>query len=777
MTTVLPRVFADFDDLSDVETYVIDQCVAGDVAVLGAAVPEQVTDAVRVRAGVVRYLALGGCDATPVHEKGVRIVGGWIDGVIDLELCRGVRQLHLERCRIEAIEAMDCEIDWVFLNGSRTGALYFQGAQVRGNVFLKNKFHAKDEVSLSGAKIGGQLSCVGGTFENPGGIALNAQGAKIAGSVILQGRFTANGEVTFSGAEVGGQFECDGGTFENNIGHALVLQGAKIAGGVYLRGGFSAMGEVSLSEAEIGGQFSCIGGTFENAVGIALNAESVKIGNVLLRDGFHATGQVAFNFAQINGALQCMGGRFENKAGHAFLAEGVRITGSVYLNANKDGRFHASGPVRLSQAEIGGQLNCMGGRFENAHGVALNIEGATVAGGVLLRDGFEAKGTVNARNARFESNLDCTRGQFVAPREISETLKAELGCCAMTAYGAEIKGDLVLVETKSAGSIIMSGAHIGGAMTIRDSTFSGKAEDQLELQRMVIEGGLFFEGQNICDGAINLRGTKLTFLSDGGVDWPEAGIGVDGLTYKRLYPASCPVETRLDWLRKNAVNKDGFEPQPYSQLAKVLSEEGNRRDRGTVLMEMERQLRKGQRAEMLAARQQGIARARQPGRALGRRYAAVIIGVFRGWDWALDRVVGFGHRSERALVWSGGFVLATTLWAAIVWEEGAFAPSQAPVLVSAAWQGIAASDVSNPAAIWSGETEAGRDYETFQSLVWAADVFVPLIDFGQESAWAPSTSRGGWGTSLWTGRWVVKLAGWIITALGAAALTGLIRNE
>ena len=67
------------------------------------------------------------------------------------------------------------------------------------------------------------------------------------------------------------------------------------------------------------------------------------------------------------------------------------------------------------------------------------------------------------------------------------------------------------------------------------------------------------------------------------------------------------------------------------------------------------------------------------------------------------------------------------------------------------------SDVPNPAVAWGEATEAGQDYETFQPFVWAADVFVPLIDFGQENAWAPSTTRSGWGTSLWAGRWVVKL--------------------
>ncbi|MFV1593971.1 hypothetical protein VWZ88_15560 [Phaeobacter sp. JH20_36] len=54
---------------------------------------------------------------------------------------------------------------------------------------------------------------------------------------------------------------------------------------------------------------------------------------------------------------------------------------------------------------------------------------------------------------------------------------------------------------------------------------------------------------------------------------------------------------------------------------------------------------------------------------------------------------------------------------------------------------------------------------------------VPIIDFGQTEAWAPSTTRGPAGVILWWARWAFTLAGWIVTALGAAALTGIIRRE
>ena len=41
----------------------------------------------------------------------------------------------------------------------------------------------------------------------------------------------------------------------------------------------------------------------------------------------------------------------------------------------------------------------------------------------------------------------------------------------------------------------------------------------------------------------------------------------------------------------------------------------------------------------------------------------------------------------------------------------------------------------------------------------------------------PSTNRGWWGKQLYWLRWVLGAFGWIVTALGAAAITGLIRRD
>ena len=72
------------------------------------------------------------------------------------------------------------------------------------------------------------------------------------------------------------------------------------------------------------------------------------------------------------------------------------------------------------------------------------------------------------------------------------------------------------------------------------------------------------------------------------------------------------------------------------------------------------------------------------------------------------------------------------------------------------------------------KTEPGRDYESFSAWLYALDLFIPLDALGQEKNWAPSASRGAWGEWGHRLRWLVQMAGWVITAMGAAVVTGLI---
>jgi hypothetical protein len=154
-------------------------------------------------------------------------------------------------------------------------------------------------------------------------------------------------------------------------------------------------------------------------------------------------------------------------------------------------------------------------------------------------------------------------------------------------------------------------------------------------------------------------------------------------------------------------------------------------------------------------------------------------GVHWLWDQLFLRLlVGYGYRPENSLIALVFLWLLASGLAQTTWHAGAFAPASGPVLLSEDWQNYALSDPpANPAALWSQSGRVGRDWESFNAFAYGADLVIPLIDFGQTSAWAPSTTRGDLGWILWSSSWFFILAGWIVTALGAAAITGIIRRD
>ena len=274
-------------------------------------------------------------------------------------------------------------------------------------------FHASGEVRLVGASITGQLNCTGGRFNNPTGIALTADSAEIGGHVHLgivpnsSHRFHATGQVSLLGARIGGQLNCTGGRFENPCGEALKADGADIRGSVNLCASFHATGVVWLVGTRIGALLNCAGGRFENPKKKALVADSAEIGgSVFLHDGFCASGQVWLSGARITGQLNCSGGRFDNREGIALAAENTEIGGGVLL---RDG-FRAIGEIKLSGARIGGQLSCSGGRFENPQATILNLQ-EVHAHSLWLRDlSIETPGMVDLLGANISLLADDPKG-------------------------------------------------------------------------------------------------------------------------------------------------------------------------------------------------------------------------------------------------------------------------------------------------------------------------------------------------------------------------------
>lgn len=412
--------------------------------------------------------------------------------------------------------------------------------------------------------------------------SLNANHARVKGNICLQA-LNCGGAVQMRGAWIGGNLECGGGKFRNPLesvsfgnlfalsvaggGVALDASYAKVAGHLCLDRTFEAEGQVRLQGSEIGGNLNCDHGTFRNPAatgisssGIALDASYAKVvGDIFLRNGFVAEGHVSLHGSQIGGNLACFGGRFENPgtgtdtSGAALELGYIRVIGDVYLCE----QFAAEGMVVLYGSEIGGNLGCYKGTFHSVAAtlprIALFADYIKVRGGVYLVDGFVAEGDV-----RF------------------------------------------------------CGAQIGGEFSCQP--------DKVE--------------------KLDIRRAQLSAIVDKAESWPKAGnLLVDGCIYGSI---SGSARDRLVWLERQG----SFTRQPYRQLAKVLRDSGDDQGSRRVCAEMERK----------AWERRGW--------------------ILRPVSYLLRATIGYGYFSMRALWWLLGLVAVGALVYSLGYRAGSIVPTE-----------------------------------------------------------------------------------------------------
>jgi hypothetical protein len=211
--------------------------------------PETDDPSRHVRAAFLRFLILGGDEEHRPHEKGVRVSGGWISGVLDLEGARISRDIGLKDCRFDAVPVLRyAVIDNLLLDGSSLPGLQMERLEARGGVSLKGA-ELRGEVQLSGSRIGGNLSLDGASFSCDGRAALVADGIDVR-SVELRGASVA-GETRMTSARISGDLDLTGARLSYPDGEALHLNRTVVGGGLFLRGGAQINGALDLTGASI----------------------------------------------------------------------------------------------------------------------------------------------------------------------------------------------------------------------------------------------------------------------------------------------------------------------------------------------------------------------------------------------------------------------------------------------------------------------------------------------------------------------------------------------
>jgi hypothetical protein len=460
------------------------------------------------------------------------------------------------------------------LNGTDRdlNALVAGGIKVGGSVYLDpylddKPFTADGAVWLARADIGGDLACGGAQLgSNSDGIGLLAEGVKVGGHVFLREGFKTDGAVRLLGADIRGDLSCRAARLgRDRNGNALVADRMTVGGEVHLYKGFTADGAVVLNGADITGDLSLSGARLTGADydGNALVADGMKahhdvlLGKEPAGDGeagqpFTAAGAVRLARADIAGQLICSGAQLNrDNDGNALIADGIKVGRDVSLDkaAADDGEaaqpFTAAGTVRLTRAEITGQLSCSGAQLNrDNNGNALVADGIKVGAAVLLNEGLTAAGTVSLNSARAD-RLVLSPAKPAGADEITFNF---------TAKEAQIAGELQWApDGQFAGRVNLEDARVG-ELEDNNWTRTGK----------------------------QARGY-----------WPPDGqLRLSGFTYGGLGEAS--VQQRLEWIRSQyeGVKPAALATQPYEQLAAMYRQAGQDTEARVVAIARRRDLRK-----------------------------------------------------------------------------------------------------------------------------------------------------------------------------------------
>ena len=322
----------EFEPLNPAERKLLDASLKGEPCSFAGARPSAATEENEVRAGFLRFLALGGENRTAVHDSGIHIQGAFVTGAVNLDGATKVRPLWIENCTISGeFRFADAETKVVSLEGTAVSGIKGDGVMVDGSLLLRRTV-IEGSLQLFGAEIRGTLSCVGCTI---GGrpwkaqrLSADLETVTIGGNLELRDGFRSNGLILLDNAKIGGTLDCtkgeffagfddthsaDAGRWDRSARRAMKCHRLNLKGSLYLRG-CGCDGEASFTGAQIGGDLDCRNGQFQSARSgdtTALRLTRIELaGNLYFSSGFEAKGKVQLDGAIIRGNIDCRGGTF-----------------------------------------------------------------------------------------------------------------------------------------------------------------------------------------------------------------------------------------------------------------------------------------------------------------------------------------------------------------------------------------------------------------------------------------------------------------------------------
>lgn len=313
-------------------------------------------------------------------------------------------------------------------------------------------------------------------------------------------------------------------------------------------------------------------------------------------------------------------------------------------------------------------------------------------------------------------------------------------------------GDISLRDGFTAtGEVRLTGARVGGDLTVSGARLSSGANTCLKLDGARIEGTLMLHDLVAVDGAVSLGGVRTALFTDDLSTCDKiVELKLDGFQYQRLSkdaPADAP--TRIKWLLKQRPGHliEDFRAQPWEHLIQVLREMGHEEDARNIAIAKQVQLRKAGKY-----------------RALGHPL-----------HWIYGLVAGYGFRPMRTVCWMVGLWLISAVAFQYGADKGWMGPTHPLIHKDKALAETCRASWANCAAV-------PPEYTTFQAYMYSLDVILPLVNLQQQNDWGPivvttSNQPIHGGVLLRWLMWIEILFGWAASLLLVAALSNLMKQE
>ncbi|MFI7500121.1 membrane-associated oxidoreductase [Streptomyces sp. NPDC049687] len=422
----------------------------------------------------------------------------------------------------------------------------------------------------------------------------------------------------------------------------------------------------------------------------------------------------------------------------AVKVRGARITGALDLRyATVDSVIHLTHCHFADAPDFtGGHLRYLSLRDSEMPGLA--VTRARIDGSLrLTRCRFG--GPVRLDGAQISGALFLERAQITPETSAQPVLQLNQ---------VAVDDDLCARGLRARGLIRLDGATVAGSLDLEDAELSNTGAHVLDAEALDVGANLLARRLR-AEGRIDLRGARIPGRVDlldarlsnpGGTAlrasscvigefWLRRGPRVEGMLNLRraeinqfdVEPEMLPEEVRLLDLtytfltphepaerRLPMLERDGegFDPHAYEQLTAAYRRIGD--DQAAMLVQLAKQ----------------------------RRRRSTLPWYGRVWGHLQDAAVGYGFRPLRAAVW----------------------------LLSLLAVGSVAYATHRPPALKAGEAPR------FDPVFYTLDLLLPVISFGQESAFAPR----GWYQTL---SYVLIVTGWILATTVVAGVTRTVSRQ